>query len=106
MSPQRAGQEETEKNYYSKWDADEHLTAFGKRLNNNQRALVQSDVTIADDGKLQFYLEEIYDSRFDKQKMLTWEQQPANIKTDYDKAKTYFERIVEATSIVKNVSFV
>jgi hypothetical protein len=26
--------------YYTKWDGDEHLTTFGKRLNNNQRALV------------------------------------------------------------------
>ena len=89
---------ELKKNYYSKWDADEHLTAFGKRLDDDQRALVRSDVTIADDDKLQFYLEEIYDSnRFDKQEMLTWEQQPPNVKTDYDEAKSYFERIVKAT---------
>ena len=89
---------ELKKNYYSKWDPDEHLTAFGKRLSDDQRALVRSDVTIADDDKLQFYLEEIYDSnRFDKQEMLTWEQQPPNIKTDYDEAKSYFERIVKAT---------
>jgi hypothetical protein len=45
--------------YYTKWDADKHLTAFGKRLNNDQHALVCSDVTIADNNKLQFYLEEI-----------------------------------------------
>lgn len=84
--------------YYTRWDADEHLTAFGKRLDDDQRALVRSDVTIADDDKLQFYLEEIYDSnRFDKQEMLTWEQQPPAIKTDYDEAKAYFERIVKAT---------
>jgi hypothetical protein len=89
---------ELKKNYYTKWDADEHITAFGKRLDDDQRALVRSDVTIADDDKLQFYLEEIYDSnRFDKQEMLTWEQQPPNIKTDYDEAKVYFERIVKAT---------
>jgi hypothetical protein len=75
------------KEYYTKWDADEHLTAFGKRLNNDQRALVCSDVTIANDNKLQFYLEEIYGSnRFYKQEMLTWEQQPAATKTDYDLA--------------------
>ena len=29
--------------------------------------------------------------------MLTWEQQPPAIKTDYDEAKAYFERIVKAT---------
>ncbi len=93
---------ELKKNYYSKWDATEHLTAFGKRLNNDQCALVRSDVTIADDDKLQCYLEEIYDSnRFDKQEMLTWEQQPPNVKTDYDEAKSYFERIVKATDTYK-----
>jgi hypothetical protein len=40
----------------------EHLTAFGKRLNNNQNALVRLDVTIPYGNKLLFYLEEIYDS--------------------------------------------
>jgi len=50
---------ELKKNYYSKWDADEHLTAFGKRLDDNQCSLIRSDVTIPDNDKLQFYLEEI-----------------------------------------------
>ncbi len=60
------------------------VTAFGKRLNDDQCALIHLDVTIADNDKLQFYLEEIYDSNcFDKQEMLTWEQQPAATKTDY-----------------------
>ena len=37
-------------------------------------------------------MNKIYDSnRFDKLEMLTWEQQPPNIKIDYDKAKIYFE---------------
>jgi hypothetical protein len=75
------------KEYYTKWNADKHLTAFGKRLNDDQCALVCSDVTIAGDNKLQFYLEEIYNSnRFDKQEMLTWELQPAATKKDYDLA--------------------
>jgi hypothetical protein len=60
------------KEYYTKWDADEHLTAFGKCLNNDQHALIRSDVTIANNTQLQFYLEEIYDSNcFAKQEMLT-----------------------------------
>jgi hypothetical protein len=55
------------KAYYTAWDSDEHLMAFGKQLDEDQRSLIRSDVTIADDDKLQFYLEEIYDSnRFDK----------------------------------------
>jgi hypothetical protein len=90
---------ELKKAYYTKWDHTvEHLTAFGKRLDDDQRSLVRSDVTIADDDKLQFYLEEIYDSnRFDKQEMLTWEQEPATTKTDFNLAKTHFETIVNAT---------
>jgi hypothetical protein len=60
------------KEYYTKWDADKHLMAFRKRLNDDHCALVRSDVTIADNNKLQFYLEEIYDSNcFNKQEMLT-----------------------------------
>jgi hypothetical protein len=47
------------KEYYTKWDVNEHLMAFGKRLNDDQCALVRSDVTIADKDKLKFYLEEI-----------------------------------------------
>ncbi len=75
------------KEYYTKLDANEHLMAFGKRLNDDQCALVRLDVTIVEDDKLQFYLEEIYDSnRFDKQDMLTWEQQPAATKMDYNLA--------------------
>jgi hypothetical protein len=30
---------ELRKAYYSKWDSDEHLTAFGKHLNDNQKAV-------------------------------------------------------------------
>jgi hypothetical protein len=48
--------------YYMKWGGNEHLTAFGKRLEDNQRALVRSDVMIVDKEKLQFYLEQMYDS--------------------------------------------
>jgi hypothetical protein len=60
------------------------------------------DVTIPDDNKLQFYLEEIYDSnKFDKQDMLTWEQSSAIIKTNFDQTKAYFEKIVKATNVYK-----
>ena len=94
---------ELKKAYYTKWDhAVEHLTAFGKRLDADQRSLVRSDVTIAVDDKLQFHLEEIYDSnRFNKQEMLTWEREPSATKTDFDLAKTHFETIVNATNTYK-----
>ncbi len=88
--------------YYTKWDGNEHLTAFGKRLDDNQRALVRSNVTIADKDKLQFYLEQMYDSNhFDKNKMLAWEKQPTAIKTNYDATKKYFEALVKATDTYK-----
>jgi hypothetical protein len=91
---------ELQKAYYLKWDSDEHLTAFGKLLNNDQKALVRLDVTIPDNNQLQFYLEEIYDSnKFDKQDMLTWKQSSAIIKTDFDQTKAYFEKIVKANNI-------
>jgi hypothetical protein len=76
--------------------------AFEKHLDYDQCALVRSDVTIADDNKLQFYLEEVYNSnRFDKQEMLTWEQQQTTTKTDYNLAQAYFKRIVKATNTYK-----
>ena len=84
--------------YYTKWDGEEHLTAFGKRLDDDQRALVRSDVTIADEDKLQFYLEQMYDSnQFEKSEMLDWEKKPSVTKTDYIAAKHYFEELVKAT---------
>ena len=42
--------------YYTKWDGNEHLTAFGKCLDDDQRALIRSDVMIADEDKLPLYL--------------------------------------------------
>ena len=84
--------------YYTKWSGDEHLTAFGKRLDDDQRALVRSDVTIPDEDKLQFYLEQMYDSNhFEKSEMLDWEKKPSVTKSDYTAAKNYFEELVRAT---------
>jgi hypothetical protein len=75
---------ELHKAYYSKWDSNEHLTTFGKCLDEDQKALVRLNVTIPDNNKLQFYLTEINDSiKFDKQDMLTWEQSSAIIKTNF-----------------------
>jgi hypothetical protein len=84
--------------YYTKWDGEEHLTTFGKRLDDEQKALVRSDVTITDEDKLQFYLEEMYDSNhFDKNKMLDWEKKSTAVKSNYTNTKTYFEDLVKAT---------
>ena len=83
--------------YFAKWDEHEHLTAFGKRLDNDQTSLVRSDITISDEDKLQFYLEQMYDSNiFNKAEMMEWEQQPNITKTDYALAKNWFEMRVKA----------
>jgi hypothetical protein len=58
---------------------------------------VQSDITILDEDKLQFYLEQIYNSNmFNKAKMMEWEQKPSATKTDYTRAKDNFEARVKA----------
>ena len=55
--------------YYAKWDEEEHLTAFGKRLEDGQDRLVRSDIIIPGKDKLQFYLKQMYASgRFNKHK--------------------------------------
>jgi hypothetical protein len=88
--------------YYTKWVGNKHLTAFGKRHNDNQRALIHSDVTIVDEDKLQFYLEQMYNSNhFDKNDMLEWEKQPNATKTKYNSAKDYFEALVKVTDTYK-----
>jgi hypothetical protein len=52
-------------------DRHEHLTAFGKRLEDDQTTLVRSDITISGEDKLQFYLEQMYDSNmFDKAEIM------------------------------------
>jgi hypothetical protein len=60
--------------YYHPRDPNEHLTKFGMPLTDKQANLVRSDVTITDNDKLQFYLEQMYESNtFNKMEMMTWE---------------------------------
>jgi hypothetical protein len=55
-----------------------------------------------DEDKLQFYLEEMYNSNhFDKNKILGREQQATATKTNYKLAKQYFEALVKATNKYK-----
>jgi hypothetical protein len=83
--------------YFAKWDSHEHLTAFRKQLNDNQNALIWSDITISNKDKLQFYLKKIHDSNlFDKAKMIEWESKPTGIKSNYDQAKRHFALLVKA----------
>ena len=68
------------------------------RLDDDQRALVRSDVTIAEEDKLQFYLEQMYESNhFEKSEMMEWEKKSSVTKADYTAAKDYFEELVHVT---------
>jgi hypothetical protein len=49
-------------NYYRPWEPEEHLTAFGMQLADEQISLVRLDVTISNKDKLQFYLEQMYEA--------------------------------------------
>jgi len=48
--------------YYAEWDEEMHLTAFGKRLDNDQVHIKRYGITISDEDKLQFYLKQMYSS--------------------------------------------
>ncbi len=73
-----------------------HLTAFGMKLNKEQVRINRLGIVISDEDKLQFYMEQIYASNcFDKKEMVDWENKPINIKDNYNKAKLYFEGLVQ-----------
>ena len=81
--------------YYTEWDGEIHLTAFGKRLDDEQIRIERFGITISDEDKLQFYLEQMYASNtFDKKEMTEWENKSIAIKDDFDEAKLYFEGLV------------
>ncbi len=81
--------------YYAEWDGEQHLTAFGKRLDDNQVHIKRFGITISDKDKLQFYHKQMYASNhFDKEEMTEWENKPEAIKNDFNNAKTYFEGLV------------
>ncbi len=82
--------------YYTKWDNKIHLTAFEKRLDDNQTCIEHVGITISNEDKLQFYLEQMYTSNsFIKKEMTEWENKPKITKNNLDKAKLYFEGLVK-----------
>jgi hypothetical protein len=73
-----------------------HLTAFGMKHDKEQAHINRLGVVISNEDKLQFYMEQIYASNcFDKKEMVDWENKPINIKDNYNKAKLYFEGLVQ-----------
>ena len=90
--------------YYQKWVGEEHVTDFGKRLDNEQTALLENDITISDTDKQQFYIEQMYASRqFTREVMIKWEDKPSADKTWPD-AKSYFEGEVAKEETYRNNS--
>jgi hypothetical protein len=66
--------------YYKEWDGKIHLTAFGKRLDDNQ-VIKRFGITISDKDKLQFYLKQMYAlNHFNKKEMMEWENKTIKIK--------------------------
>ena len=88
-----AARKKAKDDYYIVWDPSaEHITVFGKRLDDDQEWLKTLGVDIPNSAKLQHYLEQIYASvQFDRMTMQDWEKWPADRKT-WDEAKPwYFE---------------
>ncbi len=81
--------------YWTKWDGEMHLTAFGKRLDDEQIRIERFGITISDEDKLQFYLEQMYVfNQFDQTQMTTWENKDESIKNDWTMVKQYFKGLV------------
>jgi hypothetical protein len=91
--------------YYAEWDGEQHLTAFGKRLDNNQVRIKRFGITISNEDKLQFYLKQMYASNhFDKKEMTEWENKPEAIKHNFNYAKTYFEGLIRDYKVYEQYS--
>jgi hypothetical protein len=82
--------------YYTEWDNEIHLTTFRKRLDDKQMCIQSFGITIFNEDKLQFYLEQMYAcNSFNKKEMTEWENKPEIIKNDFKEAKLYFEGLVQ-----------
>jgi hypothetical protein len=68
---------------YAEWDGEMHLTAFGKRLDDDKVCIKQYGITISNKDKLQFYLKQMYSSHhFNKKEMTDWENKPEANKNE------------------------
>jgi hypothetical protein len=66
------------------------------KLDKEEACIDRLRVVISNEDKLQFYMEQIYaPDCFNKKEMVDRENKPINIKDDYNKAKLYFEGLVQ-----------
>ncbi len=79
--------------YYAEWDGEQHLTAFGKRLDKNQFHIKRFGITISNKS-----------NHFDKKEMTEWENKTEAIKNDFNEAKTYFKGLVRDYKVYKQNS--
>jgi hypothetical protein len=89
------GKKVLKKEFDTNWDPDTHLTAFGMKLNKEQHWLDPLGIVISNEDKLQFYMEQIYESnQFEKNEMTIWENKDELTKNNYAKTKLYFKRLI------------
>ena len=87
------------------WNREQHLTAFGKRLGDDQVRIKRFGITISNKDKLQFHLEKMYAlNHFDKKEMTEWENKTEAIKNNFNEAKTYFEGLIRDYEVYKQNS--
>ena len=90
--------------YYEKWNPTNHITDFGKRLDEDQAQLTISNITISNEDKLQFHIEQMYASRtFQRDAMMKWEEK-SMVNKIWDNAKAYFEEETSKEETYRNNS--
>ena len=61
---------EMKASYYKKWNPTNHITDFGKRLDEDQAQLAIGNIIISNADKLQFYIEQMYASQTFQREMM------------------------------------
>jgi hypothetical protein len=91
--------------YWTKWDGDIHLTAFGKCLNDKQICIEHFGINISNEDKLQFYLGQMYScNQLNQTQMIAWENMTEAIKTNWTETKQYFKGLVRGFKIYEQNS--
>ena len=67
--------------YVKGWATDEHISAFARRLNEDQKKLASDRIIISDVNKNQHFMNEIWKSdMFNKTTMTEWTNRPEDMK--------------------------
>ena len=83
--------------YVRGWDTDEHISAFVRRLSEDQRNLGHDGIIISDVDKNQHFVNEIWKSGFfDERTMTEWTNKPEDMK-GWDQSVVFFETKTQET---------